>query len=113
MTTTTHSLTSDHLTAFRAHINACMGKTPFGLHIDRDAQETPEKFWALGFIYSESDEVYRKRCFHSCGSKKKHVVACRNGLPVIFSFCKSTGKFTVGLRPGFEHLNPEWESFKS
>lgn len=44
MTTATHSLTNDHLTAFRAHINACMGKTPFGLHIDRDAQETPEKF---------------------------------------------------------------------
>lgn len=43
MTTATHSLTSDHLTAFRAHINDCMGKTPFGLHIDRDAQETPFK----------------------------------------------------------------------
>ena len=89
------NLTSDHLKAFIAHIDDYVSKTPFGAIIMKGAQETPEGFWTLGVIYSESDETYRKRCFHPCGSKKKHVVACRNGLPVSFRFCKSTSKFTV------------------
>jgi hypothetical protein len=104
MTTTNHSLTSDHLEAFRDHIDDYVSKTPFGLHINRDAQETPDSFWAYGFVYTEDHETYRKRCFRPCGSKKKHVVACRDGFQVVFAICKSTGKFTVGLRPVFESL---------
>lgn len=98
--------TKDHLKAFIAHIDAFMGKTPFGLYINRtrDVQETPDSFWVYGFVYTEDYETYRKRCFRPWGSKKKNVIAYRYGLPVVLAICKSTGKFTVGLRSGFEYL---------
>ncbi len=64
------NLTTDHLKAFRDHIDDYVSKTPFGAIIMKGTQETPEGFWTLGVIYSESDEVYRKRCFHPCGTKK-------------------------------------------
>lgn len=109
------NITSDLLKAFIANIDACMGKTPFGLHVNhKDAQETPDSFWAYGFVYAEDYETYRKRCFRPCGSKKKHVVDYRNGFQVVFAICKSTGKFTVRLRPGFEYLVlPKYAANKS
>ena len=76
-------------------------KTPFGLEIPSDIQETPEKFWAYGYIYEESPETFQNRCFRPCGKRKKNVVACRDGFQVVFNLCKSTGNFTVHSRAGF------------
>jgi hypothetical protein len=81
------------------HIKAI--KAPFGLQIPSEIQETPEKFWAYGYIYKESAETFQKRCFRPCGKRKKNVVACREGSQVVFSLCKSTGNFTVDSRAGF------------
>jgi hypothetical protein len=86
-------------TALYDHIDAL--KTPFGLQILSDIQETPEKFWVYGYIYKESPETFQNRCFRPCGKRKKNVVACRDGFQVVFNLCKSTKKFTVGLRDGF------------
>jgi|LakMenEpi03Aug12_release.lakeMendotaPanAssembly.Ray.scaffolds.fasta_scaffold426996_2 hypothetical protein len=99
-------------TALYDHIDAL--KTPFGLQILSDIQETPERFWVYGYIYEESPETFQNRCFRPCGSKKKHVVDYRNGFQVVFAICKSTGKFTVRLRPGFEYLVlPKYAANKS